>query len=97
MRLLLTIFRPDWHVRSPLLETAKSGRSFVSPLVERDISLCIKNTLKVTGGRSGDINFARPGAQSALKVERSPQPLSNCEVDLMYTVLMNILMYSFEQ
>lgn len=53
--------------------------------------------LKITGGRGGDINFIRPGARSALKVERPPQPLSKSEVDLMYGVLMNTLMYSFEQ
>lgn len=35
--------------------------------------------------------------RSVLKVEMPPQPISKTEVDLMYGVLMNTLMYSFEQ
>lgn len=63
--------------------------------------------LKVTGGgEGGDINFICPGARLALKVEKPPprthtpychELISKTEVDLMYRVLMNTLMYSFEQ
>lgn len=44
VRLLLTIFRPDWHIRSPLSQTGKSGELtavdvHLSALLLRRISL----------------------------------------------------------
>lgn len=48
------------------------------------------------GGERWRYSFQLSG-RSVLKVEMPPQPISKTEVDLMYGVLMNTLMYSFEQ